>query len=106
MAAWQETARPAGLEEVLDNGVVRCHLSPRNCIMKEGQHGFCGVRANRGGRLVTLNYGKGVHNTEETIETEAVKQYSPGERILSLGNVGRALNFAECHNWTTSQANN
>lgn len=104
MQTWQQESHPARLEEIMDGGVVRCHLSPRNCTLKEGQHGFCGVRANRGGRLVSLNYGKGVHNTEETIETEAVNHYSPGERILSLGNVGCMLNCAYCHNWKTSQA--
>src|SRR5262245_59506875 len=64
---WKQTAQPARLEQVLENGVVQCHLSPRNCKLKDGQHGFCGVRANQGGRLVTLNYGKSVHATEETI---------------------------------------
>ena len=101
---WQSTTHPARLAESLGDGVVRCHLSPRNCTMKPGQHGFCGVRANRDGRLVTLNYGKSVHLTEETIETEAVNHYSPGERILSLGNIGCMLNCVYCHNWKTSQA--
>jgi pyruvate formate lyase activating enzyme len=102
--AWRESHRHARLEEVLSGGVVRCHLSPRNCTLKEGQAGFCGVRANRGGRLVTLNYGKSVHATEETIETEAVNHFSPGERILSMGNIGCMLNCSYCHNWKTSQA--
>lgn len=104
MQAWRDTSYPARLEEILEDGVVRCHLSPRNCTMKEGQFGFCGVRMNRGGRLVSLNYGKSVHITEETIETEAVNHYAPGERILSLGNIGCMLNCAYCHNWKTSQA--
>jgi pyruvate formate lyase activating enzyme len=102
--AWRETSHPARLEEILENNVVRCHLSPRNCTMKDGQHGFCGVRANRGGRLVSLNYGKSVHATEETIETEAVNHYAPGERILSMGNIGCMMNCSYCHNWKTSQA--
>jgi pyruvate formate lyase activating enzyme len=88
----------------MENGTVRCHLSPRNCTLKEGQHGFCGVRANRGGRLVSLNYGKSVHATEETIETEAVNHFAPGERILSMGNIGCMMNCSYCHNWKTSQA--
>lgn len=104
MATWRDTTHPARLEESLENGVVRCHLSPRNCTIRDGQHGFCGVRANRGGRLVTLNYGKSVHATEETIETEAVNHYAPGERILSMGNIGCMLNCDYCHNWKTSQA--
>jgi pyruvate formate lyase activating enzyme len=101
---WKETSHPARLEEILENDIVRCHLSPRNCTLKDGQHGFCGVRANRGGRLVSLNYGKSVHATEETIETEAVNHYSPGERILSMGNIGCMMNCSYCHNWKTSQA--
>lgn len=101
---WMESSRPALLEEKLADNVVRCHLSPRNCLIKEGGSGFCKVRANRGGNLVTLNYGKGVHHTEETIETEAVFHYAPGERILSMGNIGCMLNCGYCHNWKTSQA--
>jgi pyruvate formate lyase activating enzyme len=54
--------------------------------------------------LVSLNYGKSVHATEETIETEAVNHYAPGERILSMGNIGCMMNCSYCHNWKTSQA--
>jgi pyruvate formate lyase activating enzyme len=62
------------------------------------------VRANHNGQLVTLNYGRSVHATEETIETEAVFHYAPGEPILSMGNIGCMLNCDYCHNWKTSQA--
>ncbi len=102
--AWKESFVLARLEERLPGDVVRCHLSPRNCTLKPGQHGFCGVRANRDGRLVTLNYGKSVHLTQETIETEAVNHYAPGSAILSMGNIGCMLNCQYCHNWKTSQA--
>ncbi|HEV2373460.1 MAG TPA: AmmeMemoRadiSam system radical SAM enzyme [Streptosporangiaceae bacterium] len=104
MKKWQEEGYPARLEEQLDDGVVRCHLSPRNCKIRPGQHGFCMVRANRDGRLVSLNYGRSVHATEETIETEAVFHFEPGARILSMGNIGCMLNCDYCHNWKTSQA--
>lgn len=102
--SWKDTFVEARMWESLPEQVVRCHLSPRNCILKDGQHGFCGVRANRGGKLVSMNYGKSVHATEETIETEAVNHFAPGERILSMGNIGCMLNCAYCHNWKTSQA--
>lgn len=101
---WKLDAHPALLEEKLSDGSVVCHLSPRNCVIKEGGSGFCKVRVNRGGRLMSLNYGKAVHHTEETIETEAVFHYAPGERILSMGNIGCMLNCGYCHNWQTSQA--
>lgn len=92
------------LGETLEDGVVKCHLSPRNCTIRPGQHGFCMVRANRGGTLVTLNYGRSVHATEESIETEAVFHFGPGEPILSMGNIGCMLNCDYCQNWKTSQA--
>lgn len=101
---WQEFGYPARLQEHLGDGVVRCHLSPRNCRIRPGQHGFCMVRANRDGQLVSLNYGRSVHATEETIETEAVFHFEPGARILSMGNIGCMLNCDYCHNWKTSQA--
>lgn len=102
---WRESAGyPAKLQESLEDGVVRCHLSPRHCKIRPGQHGFCMVRANRDGKLVTLNYGRSVHATEETIETEAVFHYAPGDPILSMGNIGCMLNCDYCHNWKTSQA--
>lgn len=104
MAKWQEQAYPARLYDQLDNGVVRCRLSPRNCKIRPGQHGFCMVRANHDGHLVSLNYGRSVHATQETIETEAVNHYAPGEPILSMGNIGCMLNCDYCHNWKTSQA--
>jgi len=104
MSTWNDSPRPARLAEQLEDGVVRCHLSPRNCKIRPGQHGFCMVRANHGGQLVTLNYGRSVHATQETIETEAVFHYAPGDPILSMGNIGCMLNCDYCHNWKTSQA--
>ncbi|HWN43544.1 MAG TPA: AmmeMemoRadiSam system radical SAM enzyme [Thermoanaerobaculia bacterium] len=101
---WEASHHPARLEEDLGGGVVRCHLSPRQCKMTPGKAGFCGVRMNVDGRLVTLNYGRATHITQESIETEAVFHYAPGAPILSLGNVGCMMNCDYCHNWKTSQA--
>lgn len=96
-------SHPARLYSKLENGEVVCHLSPRQCRMKPGQAGFCRVRQNENGELVTLNYGVSVQLTQEMIETEAVVHHSPGQPILSLGNIGCMLNCDFCHNWQTSQ---
>jgi pyruvate formate lyase activating enzyme len=101
---WRNNSHEARLWSKLEDGRVQCHLSPRNCIMSEGQYGFCGVRKNEGGKLVTLNYGKATQLTEESVETEAVFHYAPGSKILSLGNLGCMMNCDYCHNWQTSQA--
>jgi pyruvate formate lyase activating enzyme len=101
---WQQETSSARLWSARPDGTVQCHLSPRNCVIKEGRTGFCRVRVNRGGRLQTLNYGKSVAMTEESIETEAVYHFAPGSRILSMGNIGCMMNCDYCHNWKTSQA--
>jgi pyruvate formate lyase activating enzyme len=102
--AWQQDSHSARLWTGRPDGVVQCHLSPRNCVIKDGRSGFCRVRANRDGELRTLNYGKSVAMTEESIETEAVYHFAPGARILSMGNIGCMMNCDYCHNWKTSQA--
>jgi pyruvate formate lyase activating enzyme len=104
MKNWRSNYQQASLEELLADGRVRCHLSPRNCTLREGQDGFCKVRGVRNGRLVTMNYGKSVHPTQETIETEAINHYAPGAAILSCGNIGCMMSCSYCHNWRTSQA--
>jgi pyruvate formate lyase activating enzyme len=104
MQNWRNSYTSARLAEALEDGRIRCHLSPRNCTIREGQDGFCKVRGVRGGRLVTMNYGKSVHPTQETIETEAVNHFAPGSPILSCGNLGCMMSCSYCHNWRTSQA--
>jgi pyruvate formate lyase activating enzyme len=57
------SSHPARLWEPLDDQRVQCHLSPRQCKIPVGGLGYCGVRRNDGGQLVTLNYGKSVPMT-------------------------------------------
>lgn len=101
---WQQTSHPARLWHPISNSRIQCELCPRACKINLGRVGTCKVRRNENGRLVTLNYGKSVPMTQESIETEAVYHYAPGERILSLGNIGCMLRCDFCQNWTTSQA--
>jgi len=101
---WRETHREARLWHSLGDNRVQCRLSPRGCRMREGQHGFCGVRKNIGGQVRTLNYGKSTHATQEFVETEALHHFAPGAQILSMGNVGCMMACDYCHNWRTSQA--
>lgn len=75
--AWKTSSHSARLWHPLEKGVVQCRLSPRNCVLKEGQYGFCGVRKNVGGELRSLDYGKSVHATQEFVETEALNHFAP-----------------------------
>lgn len=80
-----------------------CNLCPRHCTLKSGQDGFCRVRGNIEGEMFTFNFGRSIEATIESIETEAVYHFSPGARILSLGNIGCMLSCSFCQNWQTSQ---
>lgn len=97
-------SRPARLYRKLADDRVQCFLCPRNCTLSKEKYGFCNVRKNEHGELVTLNYGVSVQLTEEVIETEACFHFHPGARILSLGNIGCMMTCEFCQNWATSQA--
>ncbi len=99
------STHPARFWKSAGNGSdsVICELTPRQCKLPVGVVGSCGVRMNKGGELVTLNYGKSVQITQEVIESEAVWHYAPGEKILSIGNIGCCMHCDFCHNWKISQ---
>lgn len=97
---------PGKFWRTFDSSRIECNLCPRHCKISDQLHGFCGVRFNDNGKLVTTNYGVSVEMTQEVIETEAVLHYAPGAPILSLGNIGCMMNCSYCHNWRTSQVKN
>ena len=82
---------------------AECRLCPRHCRPKNERMGFCGVRGTLEGEIRSFNYGQSLAATEEVIETEAVNHFSPGARILSMGNVGCMMACSFCQNWETSQ---
>ncbi|MBF0546506.1 MAG: AmmeMemoRadiSam system radical SAM enzyme [Candidatus Riflebacteria bacterium] len=100
---WNDTRKEAYFYDKLSDGKTKCRLCPRNCMIAQGQSGFCKVRKNIDGTLYTQNYGKATHITVERIEAEAMFHYKPGAKILSLGNFGCNLNCDYCQNWTFSQ---
>jgi pyruvate formate lyase activating enzyme len=61
------------------------------------------VRGTVNAEIRSFNYGQSLAATEEIIETEAVNHFSPGARILSMGNVGCMMACSFCQNWETSQ---
>jgi pyruvate formate lyase activating enzyme len=100
---WNNTDKEAYLYEKLGDGKVQCGLCPRRCKIGVGGVGFCKVRKNIDGTLYAQSYGKATHVTIERIETEAVFNYMPGSKILSLGNFGCNLDCDYCQNWKYSQ---
>jgi len=96
------------IEQKKSNGekevVVNCKLCPRDCKIKEGQVGFCNVRKNVNGKLVSLVYGKAAGGLSiDPIEKKPLFHFMPGNQVLSFGTVGCNLRCKNCQNYTTSQ---
>lgn len=83
---------------------VQCVLCPRNCIIKENQIGFCGVRKNIRNKLYSLVYAKPISVAIDPIEKKPLYHFLPGTRSFSIGTVGCNLRCQHCQNWQTSQA--
>ncbi|MCA8945005.1 MAG: AmmeMemoRadiSam system radical SAM enzyme, partial [Planctomycetes bacterium] len=42
----------------LEDGRVQCDICPRECKLRDGQRGFCFVRANQSDEIVLTTYGR------------------------------------------------
>jgi pyruvate formate lyase activating enzyme len=84
-------------------GAVRCRLCPTECLIGEGRDGSCRVRGNRGGRLVSLNYGVVAASACDPVEKKPLYHFHPGALLLSLGPPGCNLHCDFCQNWQISQ---
>jgi pyruvate formate lyase activating enzyme len=86
------------------DGRLRCTLCPRECLLGEGQAGFCSVRENRGGEMALLAYGKSTGFAVDPIEKKPLHHFLPGTEVLSFGTVGCNLGCRFCQNWNISKA--
>ena len=95
---------PARWGQLEADGRVLCTLCPRYCRMHDGQAGFCFIRRNRGGELVTIGYGRTTGFAVDPIEKKPLNHFLPGTRILSFGTAGCNLGCKFCQNWNISKA--
>jgi pyruvate formate lyase activating enzyme len=86
------------------DGRVRCTLCPRDCRLREGQAGFCFIRQNQGGRLITLGWGRSTGFAVDPVEKKPLNHYLPGSTVLSFGTAGCNLGCRFCQNWDISKA--
>lgn len=96
--------REARYYEKLDNNTVQCHLCPRECLVREGERGFCGVRMNQNGIYYTLVYGKVAAAHIDPIEKKPLFHMFPGSEALSIATVGCNVMCKFCQNWELSQS--
>lgn len=90
--------------ETMSDGRLHCFLCPRHCHIGEGQHGFCFIRKNEGGRLVQLGYGRPAAIAMDPIEKKPLNHFYPGTKILSMGTAGCNMGCAFCQNFDISKA--
>jgi len=88
----------------LGNGKLLCYLCPRLCEIPEGKAGFCFIRQNVGGRLLSLGYGKSTGFAVDPVEKKPLSHFLPGTAVLSFGTAGCNLGCKFCQNWDISKA--
>ena len=83
---------------------VSCGLCAHRCKIAPGKFGICGVRENRGGKLVTHVYGEVIAAHVDPIEKKPFYHFLPGSTSLSIATVGCNFRSSFCQNWQISQA--
>ncbi len=86
-----------------ENGNIKCLLCPKYCIIEEGKTGFCKVRKNIKGNLVTLVYNNPIALHIDPIEKKPLYHFFPGSQALSVGTVGCNLACEFCQNADIAQ---
>lgn len=80
--------------------MVKCDICPRACSLKEGQTGICRSRANVGGEIISLSYGRVSAIMLDPIEKKPLWHFHPGSKILSVGSYGCNLRCSFCQNYS------
>ena len=96
-------AHPARWWQTGENGSISCKLCPRHCVISAGGSGYCGVRKNQSGRLLSLSYGHPVSVAVDPIEKKPLACFMPRTRTLSFGTFGCNLGCIFCQNDSLSR---
>ena len=89
-----------------DGSRIICDLCPRHCSLRPNDRGFCFVRENRGGHVVSTTYGRSTGFCIDPIEKKPLNHFYPGTAVLSFGTPGCNLSCIFCQNWTMSRSRN
>jgi len=95
---------PAKYWESFKDDMIKCTLCPKFCLIKNGSHGFCGVRKNIDKKLYTIVYNYPIATHVDPIEKKPLFHFLPGTDIFSLGTIGCNLGCKFCQNWDISKA--
>ncbi len=84
--------------------MTKCTVCPRNCNLDEGQVGFCHVRKNVDGKIISRTYGYNTGLTVDPIEKKPLYHFYPSSKILSFGTLGCNLDCQFCQNYHLSRS--
>ena len=95
---------PARWWHTLDDGRLQCDLCPRECRLRDGQHGACLARHAENGQMWLSAWGRTSGFCIDPVEKKPLNHFLPGSRVLSFGTVGCNLACKFCQNWDISKA--
>ncbi len=98
------TGREARFYDKRADREVQCRLCPRECVILPGQRGFCKVRENQAGTLVSRVHGFPVALHVDPVEKKPFFHVRPGAQAFSLGTAGCNFTCQFCQNYDISQA--
>lgn len=96
--------RQALYQEQLQDKVVRCHLCPHNCTIRNEKYGICRTRVNIDGTLYTVAYGNPCSANIDPIEKKPLFHFLPSSKIFSIATAGCNFKCLNCQNWEISQS--
>ncbi len=100
--ASRDRAHPTRFWHRLPDGRIQCDVCPRACRLREGQRGFCFVRACQDGAVVLTTYGRSSGFCIDPVEKKPLNHFLPGTPVLSFGTAGCNLGCRFCQNWEVS----
>lgn len=95
--------KEARFYERTDGQSIRCRLCAHGCLIRPGKRGFCGVRENRAGRLVSRVYARPVAQAVDPVEKKPLYHVLPGTHAFSIGTRGCNFRCLHCQNCDISQ---
>ncbi|MCL1830303.1 MAG: AmmeMemoRadiSam system radical SAM enzyme [Oscillospiraceae bacterium] len=89
--------------ETVENNLVRCNLCPHECLISNGNTGFCRTRVNLLGTLYSKTYGHISSIALDRVEKKPLYQFHPGKYLLSIGSYSCNMRCGFCQNYEISQ---
>lgn len=96
--------REALYYQKMGDDAVKCGLCTNQCVMSNGQRGFCRVREPQDGKLYTMVYELICASHSDPVEKKPLFHFLPSSKAYSIGTAGCNSRCKYCQNWAISQS--